>query len=155
MKYIPTYFALKELVCPDVFNFYGETAWQFFDDRLLNTLDLVRDKLNKPIFVNNWYMHDAERLKAGLPLFDERGLRCLKCSLVQGHIIDGTMYCSPHLRGVAADFDVEGMNASEVRLWLAKNEAILPWPVRLEANVDWVHLDTVDVGKEKVFLFKS
>jgi hypothetical protein len=71
------YFTLDELVCKDVYEFYGNTAWQFFDFRLLHTIDILREKFNKPIMINNWLTHGE---------FDERGFRCLKCSLVKDAI---------------------------------------------------------------------
>ena len=48
MIYKPEYFDLEELVCPDVFNKFGQQAWSFFDDRFLLTLDTLRRKLNRP-----------------------------------------------------------------------------------------------------------
>ena len=144
MIYKPTHFILEELVCPHVFKKFGDIAWQFFDERLLMTLDIIREKLNKPIFVNNWDQDGK---------FDERGFRCIQCSLVKKAIKEKRLYVSPHMTGQGMDFDVEGMVASEVRLWLVKNEKILPWPIRLEGNVDWVHLDIRDAEKDKVYIF--
>lgn len=144
MIYKPTYFTLDELVCPHVYEKFGETAWQFFDQRLLITLDLLRERLNKPIFVNDWQVHGK---------FDERGFRCIQCSLVQKAIKENRLYVSPHMTGQGADFNVQGLVATEVRLWIAQNERILPYPVRLENGVSWVHLDVRDVDKGKVYLF--
>jgi uncharacterized protein YcbK (DUF882 family) len=66
----------------------------------------------------------------------------------------GTIYVSPHITGEADDYDVQGMHAEEVRQWLIKNQSKLPYPIRLEAGVTWVHMDCRDAG-EKVFLFNS
>jgi hypothetical protein len=145
MIYKPTYFSLDELVCEDVYNKFGDIAWSFFDARLLITIDLLREKLNKPIFVNDWQVHGR---------FDERGFRCLRCSLVKQAIKENRLYCSPHMRGQAVDCDIEGLVASEVREFIIKNANLWPYPIRLENNVSWIHLDTVDnfEGK-KVVLF--
>ena len=145
MIYKPRHFDLKELACPHIFNKYGEVAWQFFDDKLLMTLDLIRDQLG-PIYVNNWDMGGE---------FDERGFRCIFCSLVQKAIREATLYVSPHMTGQGADFDVKGMTAASVRLWLIGNPIKLPYPIRLEKNVTWIHLDTRDTGKGKVSLFNN
>lgn len=144
MIYKPEYFELHELMCPHVFKKFGEIAWQFFDERLLITLDILRRKLNKPIFVNNW--HEGGN-------YDERGFRCIQCSLVKKAITEGRLYVSPHMTGQGADYDVQGMVASEVRLWIVKNDRVIPFPIRLEANVDWVHTDTRDADKGKVYVF--
>ena len=55
--YIPQYFEVQELVCPHVCNKWGHNPnfiWSFFDPHLLETLDFLREKLGKPIFVNSW-----------------------------------------------------------------------------------------------------
>lgn len=133
MKYQPIYFDLHELVCEHVYKHFGYFAWSFLDDRTLRVLDVIRQKLNKPVYVNNWDINGQ---------FSQRGLRCLKCDLIRKAAVEGRMYFSPHLRGVAYDFDVQGMVAEEVRVWIEKNHLIIPFPVRLEDTVSWVHLDT-------------
>jgi hypothetical protein len=143
--HIPEHFFLEELVCPDVYKKWGYIAWSFFDDRLLTTIETIRNKLGKPIYVNNWDSGGD---------FDERGLRCNFCNLVKTKTAAGILYLSPHIRGCAVDFDVEGMTAEEVRQWLVKNKIILPYAIRLENNVNWVHLDVAPVPTlEKVTLF--
>ena len=142
--YEPIYFDLKELVCKQVYDHYGKVAWSFFDEKLLRTMDIIRQKTGKAIYVNNW---DAGGQ------FDERGLRCLKCSLNANAFLEGRMYMSPHTRGCACDFDILGMLAEESRQWIIKNQVLLPYPIRLEAGVNWVHLDTVYLGLGKVITF--
>lgn len=135
MIYIPEYFDLEELACPHVFKKFGKVTWQFFDPRLLMLLDWLRNSLKRPIFVNSWQIGGN---------LDERGFRCIKCDLVKNAISENRLYVSPHMTGQAADFDVKGMTPTEVRLWLGKNESKLPFPIRLEKNVDWVHSDVRD-----------
>lgn len=143
----PIYFTLDELVCPHVHNRFGEIAWGFFDSKLLITIDRIRELLNKPIFVNNW--KDGPTV-----FFDERGFRCIQCDLVKKAIIENRLYVSPHMTGQGVDFDVQGLMAEEVRQWILKNKTLLPYPIRLENNVSWVHLDTRDnFTGEKVTLF--
>lgn len=154
MIYKPRHFSLQELTCPHVFKKFGEVAWQFFNQDALIILDLLRDQLGA-MYVNNWDMDEAKRKALGLPLFDERGFRCLQCSLVQDAIKEKRLYVSPHMTGQGFDFDVKNMNAAQVRLWILKNDIKLPYPVRLEANVSWVHLDVRDAGKGKVFVFHN
>lgn len=152
MLYKPRHFSLEELVCPDIFNKFGKTAVEFFSQDLLITLDLLRDQLG-PIYVNNWDMDPAIRKKQGISLFDERGFRCLQCSLVVKAIEDKRLYVSPHMTGQGVDFDVKGMTAQQVRKWLKDNQAKLPFPIRLEDKVNWIHLDIRDTNKGKVTLF--
>lgn len=154
MIYKPRNFSLSELVCPDVFNKFGDTAWQFLSQDLLITLDLIRDQLG-PMYVNNWDMDPVLRTKLGLPLFDERGFRCIQCSLVVDAIKDKRLYVSPHMTGQGCDFDIKGMTAEKVRTWLKANAIKLPYPIRLEDNVSWCHLDIRDANKGKVFEFSA
>jgi hypothetical protein len=145
MYKIPEYFQLEELVCRHVYNKFSYFAWSFFDDRLLLTIDILRRKLDKPIYVNNW--KDGGN-------FDERGFRCNQCDLVKKKTDQGIIYCSPHMRGVAVDFDVEGMTAEEVRQWIIKNKMVLPVAIRMENKVNWVHLDIAPVPTlERITLF--
>jgi uncharacterized protein YcbK (DUF882 family) len=80
-------------------------------------------------------------------------LRCIQCSIVRDKCLSGQVYVSPHILGKAVDFDVEGMKAEEVRKWLILNRDSIPYPIRLENNVSWVHLDVEDNGT-KIYLFK-
>jgi hypothetical protein len=124
------------------------------DDKLLMTIDLLRDQLG-PIYGNNYSMTVEERKKLGIPLFDERGFRCIQCDLVKKAIKDGILYVSPHMTGQGFDGDVKGKTAAQVRLWIVANEIKLPYPVRLEKAVTWLHIDTRDAGQGKVFLFNN
>lgn len=137
------YFELHELVSKQVLSKYGDICWQFFDPRLLEMLDWLREELKKPITINNWKWGGN---------FDERGLRCNQDTLVLVKTSEGEIYMSPHIQGQAADFDVHGMTSSEVRSWIIEHQIILPYSIRLEANVNWVHLDVRDTG-QKVLLF--
>lgn len=137
-------FRLQELVCPHVFKHYGQAAWSFFDARLIITIDTLRDRLGKPIFINNW--------SAG-GVYDERGFRCIQCELVKNMIAAEQLYVSPHMTGQAVDFDVKGMEAEEVREWIVERQNLWPYPIRIERGTSWVHLDTRDIGEGRVYLF--
>ena len=164
----PDWFDLDEIVCPHVYYRFGDMAWQFFDEKILLLMDWVRMKLG-PVYVNNWYYayrdsdyikFIAEKARARQPiyqkeipsppagLFDERGLRCNICSLVIMKSVTGIIYLSPHPLGKAIDFDVLGRTAEEVRHWLINNKSEIPYPIRLEKNVSWVHMDCEDTGQK-------
>lgn len=144
MYYVPEWFRLEEVVCPHVFNKFGYFAWSFFDDRSLRTMNMIRQKVGKTITINTW-IYGGE--------FSQRGLRCIQCSLVKTATNEGRVYCSPHIRGCAFDFDIKGLTAEESRQWIIKNKELWPWPIRLEKDVNWVHLDTAPVQTyEKITL---
>ena len=49
-----THFKIQELVPPAIFDKRGEKAWELIDDRVLITLDRLRERYG-PITVNNWH----------------------------------------------------------------------------------------------------
>ena len=140
------YFNIKELVCPDVYNKFGEQSWMFIDNKLIETLDIVREKiLCRPMVINNWASGGG---------YTQRGLRCNICQLVKSKTDIGRIYLSAHNFGKAIDATVQGMTAEEARKLIIKNQVLLPYPIRLEDNVSWLHLDVYDMNKGKVYLFK-
>lgn len=136
------YFSLKELVCPHVIAKYGERSWQFLDSRLIYTIDTFRERIGRRVFVNTGDL-------------TQRGLRCAKCEIVKAKIEAGELYMSAHVMGKAFDCNVEGMEADEVRLWIAKRPGFFPYSIRLETGITWVHLDTYpNPTTEKIYFFK-
>lgn len=141
------YFDLQELVCPEVFHKYGQVAWTFFDAKLFAVILSLRQRLNKPIYVNNWQINGSHT---------QSGFRCIQCEIVKQAIAENRLYVSAHMTGQALDFSVEGLIAQEVRDYIIKNKNIWPYPIRLEDKVSWVHLDTRNDGSEnKVILFNK
>lgn len=144
MIYKPIYFELQELVCPHVFIKYKEFAFNFFDTRLLIMLDTIRDRIGRPIYVNDWQVRGDK---------DQRGLRCPQCEIVKNQT---ELYMSAHCLGKGADFEVPGLVAQEVRDWIIKNKNLWPYPIRLEKNTSWVHLDLFSNNSDsKVTLFNK
>jgi hypothetical protein len=138
------YFGIKELVCPHVYEKFGEKAWRFLDERLLENLDWIRENLDKPIVVNNWAQGGE---------YSQRGLRCTRCILVIEQVDLRKVYLSAHIFGKAVDFNVVGMTAEEVRQWIKAHAKDLPHPCRLEESVSWVHLDVMPTAGVKVMGF--
>ena len=134
------YFIVQELVCKHTYMKFGERSWQFLDTELLHTLLVIRKNIGKAMYVNNWDM--------GGPL-SQRGLRCNICQLVKDKTKANSVYLSSHGNGAGVDFDVKGMTAQEVRNWISENQVLLPYPIRLESGVTWVHLDIYDVQNGK------
>ena len=126
------YFIIQELVCKHTFQRFGDKAWQFLDTELLHTLLVIRKAINKPIYINNW---------DGGGSFSQRGLRCNVCQLSKNKTGKNLSYLSSHCNGAGVDCDVKGMTAQEVRNWISENQVVLPYPIRLESGVSWVHLE--------------
>ena len=143
------YFALTELVCPHVFKRFGEFAWLFLDYRLLETIDILKEKIfpDKKIYVNNWNIGGK---------CEERGLRCGLCSIVKSKVKAVIAYLSAHVTGKGIDFTVEGISAVEARKIIDKNKVHLPYPIRLEDDESaptWVHLDVYDNCNSQIITY--
>ena len=108
------YFKVKEFACKD-----GSQV-VFIDDYLCTILDILRNKLGKPIIVTSGYR---------TPWWNA------KC--------DGAKY-SYHMRGMAADIKVNGMKAKELA---KKLDEIVPNGCGIIVYNSWVHFDVRD-GKK-------
>lgn len=135
------YFEIREFVCQHTFKAFGERSWQFLDDNLLETILIVRrDILQSGMTVNNYH-------KGGM--YSQRGLRCNICQLVKDKTSKNQIYLSAHCNGAGIDFIPSGMIAEEARQRIKANASMLPYPVRLEKNVSWVHIDVYDYMNNK------
>ena len=129
IKELRQYFDVKELVCNHIYAKWGEASWQFLDTNYLHCLLIIRrDILQAPMTCN----HTTAK---------QRGMRCNKCALVQEK---SSVYVSSHLLGKAGDFSVKGMDAEKARRRIAFYAAtLLPCPIRMEADVSWLHFDVL------------
>lgn len=147
---LKNYFSASEFVDSTVYKNYKENSFKFIDTDLLHCILIIREELGKPMTINNW--------KSG-GKFSQRGLRTNISSIVKKKSQAGRLYLSAHLFGRAVDFDVKGMSAEEVRMWIKDNPSLFPCKIRLEHKmkgnpINWVHLDTIDEDKNsKVYLF--
>lgn len=136
------YFKIQELVSKAVYEKYGEKSWEFIDERLIKTLDLLREHFNKPITVNNWLFGGN---------LHQRGLRANKDEIVKNK---SDYYISQHCLGKAADLNVKGMTAQEVYEDILKNKGKFSLIARIE-NIKntptWVHIDVANVNEFKIF----
>ena len=134
------FFQVRELVCSHVFSKWGERSWQFLStDYLHNLLVIRRDILQMPMVCN----HDGA---------EQRGLRCNMCKMVKEK---KAAYLSSHILGRAGDFSVQGLTAQEARSRIRAMQNLLPYPIRMEKGVSWLHIDTLpQFGiTEKVYEF--
>ena len=149
-KKIKSYFFIEEFVSKKVYQKYGEKAWQFMCPRLLHTLIIIREDIGKPMTINNWHRGGN---------FSQRGLRSNLSSIFMSKFKKGRMYLSAHVMGRAVDFDVKGMTAEEVRMYLKGMKDKLPYKIRLEHKmkgkfISWVHLDVFSNPSNKhIYLF--
>ena len=131
------FFQVSELVCDHTYPEWGEDSWRFLDTMLLACLLVIRrDILQAPMIVNT----DDHT---------QRGYRCIMCTA-------GAKW-SGHRFAKAVDAIVVGMTAQEARERIKANAHLLPCPIRLEKDVNWLHFDVMpqDGTDAKVYEFKA
>ena len=139
--------SVKEVVCPHMYEKYGDNAIRFVDPDLIAVLDVIRNKILKcPITINNG-------------TWKQRGFRCNICQLVADKTKAGKMYLSGHNLGKAIDFSCKTYTVQQVHDLIKKNANLLPCKIRLESPTDaptWVHFDIMNYGqKDKVYVFRA
>jgi len=134
------YFKLTEVVSPAVAQRYGNMAWSFIDPRLMEVMIFIREGLMLPITIN-------------FGSNTQRGYRENTCEMVSAKTAKGQTYCSAHTMGRAFDMNVKGMSAEDVRSWIRLNRHRLPYPIRIEKGVSWVHIDTMNTTNEPIIEF--
>lgn len=126
------YFKVKELVCPHVLEKHGERAWMFLVTIYLHTLLVLRrDILKVPLVCNTTTL-------------TQRGLRCNLCDIVKEKTEDDIVYLSAHHLGIGGDLSSPEMTAEEMRQKIEEKQGLLPYPVRIELKVNWLHIDCYD-----------
>ena len=139
-------FTLVELVSPAVYNKFGEFAWSFFDEDVLQDLDTIRDAWGSAITINDW-IHKGQ--------FSQSGLRCNIDSLV---VLKNVPYLSGHVLAKAFDLKPNNKKYKEFYdfLWRLLNSGKLKAFKRLESFKNaptWGHVDALRTqsGKPEIF----
>lgn len=117
------YFRIEELVTREIFKARGEKAWELIDERVVITIDKLREKFG-PIIINTWHQGGV---------LDERGLRNFLHA-------EGTEY-SQHKFGRACDCSFKAVTAEEVRQYVLKSYDEFPYITCVERDVSWFHFD--------------
>jgi len=136
------HFQLEELVDRDTFGTMGEKAWDLLHPDAIAFIDGVREFFGLPVTVNNWKWGGE---------WQYRGYRPPHCQIGAPQ--------SYHRRGMAFDFDVKGMTATNVRKEIIEkcNDQRLVKIMRMEMDVNWVHADIgkIPKGKSRIYLFRG
>ena len=106
---IGQHFKVREFACKD-----GSQV-VFVDDYLISILDILRNQVGKPVYINSGYRTPTRNKAVG-----------------------GAKY-SYHMRGMAADIRINGMTAKEIA---NKLNAIIPDECGIIVYSTWVHIDT-------------
>lgn len=104
------HFKVQEFACQD-----GSQV-VFIDSYLVSILDILRNQVGKPVYVNSGYRTPTRNKEVG-----------------------GAKY-SYHMRGMAADIRINGMTAKEIANKL--NKIVPPDECGIIVYASWVHVDT-------------
>lgn len=141
------YFKIQELVSKQTYEKYGEKSWMFLDERLILTLDALREYFNAPITVNNWLWGGN---------LQQRGLRTNCDEIVKNKTLKNSLYVSQHCLGKAVDFNVKNHTVKDVYKVILENPKAFPYIKRIE-NINktptWVHIDIANTENENIIIF--
>jgi hypothetical protein len=119
-------FIIQEFVYPELFDKYGEKSQWFIDKRIVQACQFLRDKLDRPIKINDW--HDGGHYhESGLRMFDtETGAKF-----------------SQHKFGAAADLKIGDLSGEEMRDVVKRYWADLKGLIStIEDDTNtWLHID--------------
>lgn len=136
---VKEFFKIEELVCDHTLKRFGrEASWKFLSAQGLENLYVLRTEILKvPLIINHGNAH-------------QRGLRCNLCPLVKSK---KNIYLSGHVLGNAYDITSKELTAAQMRQLIVENQDKLPYPVRMEADVTWLHIDLNTYTDKKVTFF--
>lgn len=143
------YFDIQELVCKHTYERFGRFSWQFLDTEILHTVLVLREDILKVGMICNDYKFGGKHT--------QRGLRCNICPLCKEKTLKNQIYLTAHANGAGMDFVFgvkSGMTAAKARQLIKANKHLLPFNVRIEKDVTWLHIDCYDTG-EKVNEFNG
>ncbi|OIO70695.1 MAG: hypothetical protein COW19_10975 [Zetaproteobacteria bacterium CG12_big_fil_rev_8_21_14_0_65_55_1124] len=130
-----SHFKIQELVPPAIFEARGEKAWELLDERLLITLDRLRDRFG-PITVNNWHSGKDREWS---------GLRTKESPYYSA--------TSQHSFGRAADCLFSHTDAESVRqeILAAPDDKTFELIGSVELGTSWLHFDVRNCKRIKTY----
>ena len=136
------YFKPYELVSKSVYDRLSfEQIYELFTPEIKAVMVHIRESVGVPMIINNWYVGGA---------FKYRGYREPECSVGVSK--------SQHRIGNAFDFHFIGFNADQGRNFiLQKAMRDLPFQIRIEDGVSWIHVDCkkVEGNSHKIVYFRA
>ena len=130
------HFRIEELVPKEVFDLIKEDVlWELFDERLLETIDTLKEKFPEgSMTINNW-LWGGNR--------DQSGLRTKNSKFYSP--------TSQHSIGKAIDCVFSDYKTEEVRQYVINNPKKFPYIKGIEKDVSWCHFDVRDSDRVVIF----
>lgn len=142
MSKISSHFYLEEFVPKELFSKFGDKSIWFIDQRIIDISEVLRQRFNKAVIINNWHSSGA---------FNNRGFRMPDCP------IGG--FLSQHKRGNAIDVNVGDLTPQEVYKDLIENFSIyskagLTTVEDIALTTGWCHIDTRLTKQDSLLIIK-
>lgn len=138
--YKSKYFKLYELLPKELYK-NEEEGWSFIDERLLITIDKIRELLGVPLTCNNWYWGG------------KRNYSCVRTKNSAEYRYGSYHSLRDDRKVMAIDVISTKMTAQEMRDKIKENAKSLPYPIRLEKGCSWLHCDVFAKKGYKVYEF--
>jgi hypothetical protein len=135
MMFRPKYFELYEMLPESLYNEYfkerGEKLWALFDERLLRTMDHLRERYG-PLVANDWKWGGGNQYRGWRPT---------------NSLIGATF--SQHKYGRAGDLKPVNTTAAAIRgdILNAPNHPDFQFITGIEMNVSWLHISVQNWNK--------
>ena len=129
------YFEIHELVPPHLFEKRGEGCWRFIDERLIATIDTLKEHFSSGTMTINNYKWGGDRVASGL----------------RTPISQYYSETSMHSFGRAVDCIFSNYTAEEVRRYISQHPSFFPYAKGLEDTVPWLHVDVRNEDELKLF----
>jgi hypothetical protein len=142
------HYKIQELVPPETYNKLGDKAIEFFTNEILRSIEHVYEYFEHRyyghkivVIINNWSFDGK---------YKYRGYRPPECKEGAPH--------SEHRKGNAVDLDVyidgKRLDPESVRQLIRHHRDQFPCITRMEANVNWVHIDCKEPNEKEIDLFE-
>lgn len=118
------HFKIEELVPPEIFKKYGNSAWEFLDTRILLSIDAIREYVDKPCIINDWKWGGNKKYG---------GYRPPDCTVGAEN--------SQHRHGRACDLHFKDVDINNLRLKIIEKNRMFPFVIAIEDDVRWLHVD--------------
>ena len=135
------HFKIQELVPEHIYKARGEKSWELLDEKLLKTIDTLKEQFPKgSMTINNW-LWGGNRNWSGLRTPDSPDYS----------------ETSQHTFGRAADMKFSAYDEADVRKFIINNPEMFPYVKGIEdfKGMTWVHIDVRNTLNDTVSLFNG
>lgn len=142
--------SMRDLVCPHIYEIYGEGAKMFIDNKLLDFLDKLKNEVfaGRYVIVNTW---DTVVYDSAIR-YSQRGLYCNVCSKLKFYTRLNNTVLNSHILGRAIDFTIMEESGAfwdneEVISRIQSSASFKDESYTIKKYDTYVHLSTVDLNE--------